>query len=70
MWMQVIPMQSRANFFGGGLSHWFKFNLQDDLDWIADIRWKEFWATVCYYLWLWRNKDIHDASFIPPVQPV
>jgi ribonuclease HI len=70
MWMQVIPMQSRANFFGGGLSHWFKFNLQGDLDWIADIRWKELWATVCYYLWLWRNKDIHDASFIRPVQPV
>jgi hypothetical protein len=26
---------------GCKLSHWFKFNLEGDLDWIADIRWKE-----------------------------
>jgi hypothetical protein len=55
---------------GCKLSHWFKFNLEGDLDWIADIRWKELWATICYYLWIWRNKDIHDASFIRTLQPV
>jgi ribonuclease HI len=70
IWMTVVPLQNRANFFGGDLSYWFQFNLQGDLDWIADVRWAEFWANVCYYLWYWRNKEIHDENFIRPVQPV
>jgi hypothetical protein len=65
LWMmKVVPLQNREEFFGGELSHRFKFNLQGDLAWIADIRWPKFWATVFYYLWVWRNKDIHDDNFV------
>jgi hypothetical protein len=27
-WLMVVPLQARAEFFGGDLSHWFQFNLK------------------------------------------
>jgi ribonuclease HI len=70
LWMLVVPLNKRAEFFGGELSHWFQLNLQGDLAWIADISWPEFWANVCYYLWIWRNKELHEENFIRPVHSV
>ncbi|GAU46467.1 hypothetical protein TSUD_402340 [Trifolium subterraneum] len=70
IWMVVVPRSVRSAFFGGDLSHWFSINLDGELVGINDINWPEFWATVCYFLWNWRNREYHDNSFTRPVQPV
>ncbi|KAG5055015.1 hypothetical protein JHK85_007525 [Glycine max] len=31
--------------------------------------WAELWATICYYLWTWRNKQILDPNFVKPFRP-
>lgn len=28
-----------------------------------------FWATTCYSLWFWRNKLVHDDTFVMPMNP-
>ncbi|PNX73083.1 hypothetical protein L195_g028981 [Trifolium pratense] len=68
--MIVVPSAARVNFFGGDMIHWFTTNLQCNSTWINDIKWPEFWAAVCFYLWNWRNREYHDDNYSRPVQPV
>jgi hypothetical protein len=34
----VVPLQARAEFFGGDLSHWFQFNLKGGIVWIEIMK--------------------------------
>ncbi|PNX73973.1 ribonuclease H, partial [Trifolium pratense] len=70
IWMIVVPSAARANFFGGDMIHWFTTNLQCNSTWINDIKWPEFWASVCFYLWNWRSREYHDDNYSQPVKPV
>jgi ribonuclease HI len=31
--------------------------------------WTAIWATTCYLLWQWRNKEVHDDEFVRPFRP-
>ncbi|PNY10840.1 ribonuclease H [Trifolium pratense] len=69
-WLTVVPQNLRADFFGGDLVHWFKFNVHGEIAKIADMDWTVFWANACYSLWIWRNKEKHKDNFMRPLQPV
>ncbi|GAU10041.1 hypothetical protein TSUD_416290, partial [Trifolium subterraneum] len=32
--------------------------------------WCDFWATACHTMWMWRNKEAHDAEFVRPIHTV
>ncbi|CAJ2663874.1 unnamed protein product, partial [Trifolium pratense] len=70
MWLSVVPCDSRGLFFGGGLESWINYNLSSDIDRINGIRWEDFWATACHFLWSWRNKEQHVEEFSRPVQAI
>jgi len=69
LWLNVVLLQIKDNFFAGELLQWIKFNLSMQLDCVLATDWKEFWAVACHLLWLWRNMDVHNSDFVRPVQP-
>lgn len=53
----LLPFQNRNNFYTTDLPDWVKLNLEQK-DWAGT------WAQAAYYLWLWRNQQVHNVSFI------
>lgn len=34
---------------------------------LNDIEWNNFWVVACHQLWVWRNKHVHDDTFVRPL---
>ncbi|PNY12120.1 3-ketoacyl-CoA synthase, partial [Trifolium pratense] len=62
IWVNSVDVQIQNQFFDTDLNDWIELNINKP-------RWVQFWATGCHALWTWRNKLIHDESFIMPLQP-
>ncbi|AES64329.1 hypothetical protein MTR_2g021080 [Medicago truncatula] len=40
-------------------------SVEDD----SRIQWNSFWNLACHFLWMWRNKEVHDSSVNRPSAP-
>ncbi|XP_058744697.1 uncharacterized protein LOC131617392 [Vicia villosa] len=47
-----------------GWHQWLHLNLSSDT--VGFLDWSNVWAISCHTLWSWRNKEIHDTSFVRP----
>lgn len=63
VWSNILNVQLRDRFFVEDLESWIGLNLD------GSMRWSSMWATACYFLWFWRNKEVHEASFTRPRFP-
>ncbi|GAU11948.1 hypothetical protein TSUD_195720 [Trifolium subterraneum] len=71
MWLSGVPYEARVMCFGGDLVSSYLFNLRGEIASIDGICWKDFWATACHCVWLWRNKELHDDDeYSRPMHPV
>ncbi|CAJ2650297.1 unnamed protein product [Trifolium pratense] len=70
VWTYVVPLSLRGIFFMGDLQHWIGFNLNSNSQRRGREDWSDFWALSCHCLWMWRNKECHDADFVRPHRPV
>lgn len=68
-WAHTVPTDLRTRFFTGKFVEWVHLNLAWDEVEHGDARWRDVWATMCYYLWGWRNKSKHEESFSRPIFP-
>ncbi|GAU10505.1 hypothetical protein TSUD_419400 [Trifolium subterraneum] len=44
-------------------------NMQNKLGRNGNLSWSCIWATSCYFLWLWRNREVHRVARIRPDHP-
>lgn len=66
VWRRIVPTNMRPNFFGYEFEAWTLYNALSD----AGTKWCALWATTCYFLWSWRNKEVHDDNYTRPYDPV
>lgn len=52
------------------LKDWLRDNLVDSFGNMSSSKWADIFATGCYKLWVWRNKEIFDQDFVRPTWPV
>ncbi|MCH80116.1 RNA-directed DNA polymerase (Reverse transcriptase) [Trifolium medium] len=65
VWRHLIPVTLWSVFFGGDMAQWVQFNMvQARHD--GRKSWPKTWATACYMLWRWRNREVHDAEYSRP----
>ncbi|XP_058746776.1 uncharacterized protein LOC131619727 [Vicia villosa] len=64
VWLSLLRENFYTNFFLAGLEEWMHMNLNANLSRRATEDWSPLWATTCHTLWFWRNKRIHDDTFI------
>lgn len=62
LWTHMVKSDCRSVFFEGNLEQWIKLNLKSGayLGNGSDSPWDSSWAFVCFFLWKWRNLQIHD----------
>lgn len=63
VWNHLVEAHNRGNFFISSNNQWFQNNIFNH-----SIHWSELWANTCYWLWTWRNKQIHEEEFTRPYQ--
>ena len=69
MWLGLVKVEMRNNFFGGDLFHWLQLNLMQ-ANWKRDgVDWAAWWATASHLLWGWKNKEEHEVTFTRPRRP-
>lgn len=60
-----MPITLTSSFFNAGWKEWMQLNLFSDT--VGFLDWCNIWAISCHSLWSWRNKEVHDISFVRPV---
>jgi hypothetical protein len=66
VWIHLVPMNLRRNFFDMGWQQWFDTNSRNEVEDLNNIRWNAMWAMTCHNLWQWRNKETHDSNVVRP----
>lgn len=66
LWIHLLKVGARSNFFGSDLDDWIDLNLSSSFGQDEKGFQLELWATACYSLWFWRNKQKHDENFVRP----
>jgi ribonuclease HI len=66
VWIHLVPMNLRQNFFDMELKQWFDTNCSNEMEDSNNIRWNAIWAMACHNLWQWRNKEHHDDNVVRP----
>jgi ribonuclease HI len=69
VWHHLLTVHDRGQFFVLNFNEWIKFNLENRFGQNHGSDWQAIWATTCFLLWQWRNKSIHDAEFVSPMNP-
>jgi ribonuclease HI len=69
IWRQLLSTQERGNFFVINIQDWISMNLNNQFGHAYGNDWTAIWATTCYLLWQWRNKEVHDDEFVRPFRP-
>ncbi|KAK2399946.1 Polynucleotidyl transferase, ribonuclease H superfamily protein [Trifolium repens] len=70
VWMRVVPINRRGEFFMSDLKDWIGINLNNTDNNTNGALWCDFWALTCYCFWSWKNKEAHDPHFIRPVNAI
>lgn len=50
------------------IQDWINDNFNSRFGWDLNGEWLDVWATTCYYIWFWHNKETHDANYARPPQ--
>lgn len=66
VWLHLLDQSNVANFFYPDLMEWIDMNLSRDLNATSKDDWQSVWAQGCYFLWYWRNQQVHNSSFVRP----
>jgi hypothetical protein len=69
VWLNIVGDNGREQFFNSNLQQWIYLNINGNIQGIEIDNWQNYWAHACHSLWTWRNKEIHDESFVRPVDP-
>jgi ribonuclease HI len=69
VWCNLLTSNGRSTFFTGTIKDWVLLNLHQNLGKNMDRDWSCVWATCCYFLWTWRNREAHDDSRLRPYRP-
>jgi ribonuclease HI len=69
VWCNLLNDEARDCFFTAALADWTGLNLRRQLGRNDSRNWSCVWATNCYYLWLWRNREVHGDARTRPTQP-
>lgn len=68
IWKQIVPTALMVQFFNVNLEEWISLNLKSIVT--TARKWRNTWAFTCHTLWCWSNKDMHDNSFLRPLDAV
>ncbi|PNX86941.1 hypothetical protein L195_g043024, partial [Trifolium pratense] len=66
LWLNVVDQSMRSDFSLGDIQQWISLNLCSSANGKEDIMWRNFWATSCHVIWMWRNMAEHDDHFQRP----
>lgn len=69
VWCSLVKPDRRSCFFFSNLQDWIVDNFHNGYGWDPNGEWTNVWATTCYFLWMWRNKGMHDDEFSRSAQP-
>lgn len=69
VWIHLVCLEERDNFFDIGLAQWIEANMSMSLDVDFGVDWSRVWANTCYALWLWQNRKIHVETFLRSFRP-
>ena len=69
VWKKLVPMHLFLDFNTVNLEDGIFFNLQQRID-IGSGLYRADLCISCWFLWNWRNKEVHDASFLRPYNPM
>lgn len=68
-WKQLLPLNCWTKFFSEDTKSWFRANLQY-YDKITNRKnWAEVFATSCWFIWRWRNSQLHEDNPEMPRKP-
>ncbi|XVF29674.1 hypothetical protein REPUB_Repub15cG0142300 [Reevesia pubescens] len=65
VWLEINKDLETSNFFRLPLKDWIISNIGCKNS-ISGIPWSVFFSSALWFLWFWRNKWRHDASFLWP----
>lgn len=69
VWKQLHPLNCWTKFFSEDTKSWFRANLQY-YDKITNRKnWAEVFATSCWFIWRWRNSQLHEDNPEMPRKP-
>lgn len=54
MWKNIVPMNIVFSFYQMDLDVWISLNINKKIG--NGLDWRYFWATECYFIWIWHNK--------------
>ncbi|PNX75969.1 hypothetical protein L195_g031914 [Trifolium pratense] len=69
VWCNLLNNEARELFFTTAIDDWITLDLHQQLGRDSNINWASVWAASCYFLWIWRNRDVHGGSRLRPFQP-
>jgi ribonuclease HI len=68
MWCNLLNDKARDLFFHAASEEWIALNLHQQLGRDNTVSWASVWVTCCYFLWIWRNREVHGDSRVRPFQ--
>lgn len=69
VWRHLVKPVHRAAFLHGMIQQWVDLNLVHGVGDADHREWASLWATTCYKLWGWHNKEVHVDGFSRPLFP-
>ncbi|PNX68268.1 ribonuclease H, partial [Trifolium pratense] len=69
VWCSLLTNDVRNMFFTVNIKECVRINLHQNLGRSMNRSWPSVWATGCYFLWMWRNREAHGDTRLRPAQP-
>lgn len=62
VWENRVPTSFVNLFFQMDWKYWININLDKRIH--VEEDWSHLWATSCHMIWRWRNKELHEDSYL------
>lgn len=66
IWKKMVRYERRRRFFTLDWNDWLTHNLMLTVRSEEDVLWHEYFAVTCWFLWQWRNAQIHNNELKVP----
>lgn len=66
VWDKLIPYKRRQEFYEEEWRVWLQKNLRWRGRVEEELFWQEYFAIGCWYIWKWRNGQVHDPEYRTP----
>ncbi|KAL4343004.1 hypothetical protein AHAS_Ahas11G0035000 [Arachis hypogaea] len=66
VWNKLVQPSILATFFTTDFKSWLNLNLTNAIGHGSSTAWTDIFMTTCWWLWKWRNKEIHESAFSRP----